>query len=80
MMDPLERLAIVSSQIRCLEAELPALVAEARAAGASWSALARRLGVSRQAVQQRYGEKRADVESLPLSDPLFDPLFHPPKD
>ena len=80
MTSPLDRLAMVQSQIRCLEAELPSLVAEARSQGESWPAIARRLGVSKQAVQQRYGRKPATVADLPLSDPLFDPLFRPPKD
>lgn len=80
MTDPLERLSLVRSQIECLGEELPRLVAQSRAAGASWGAIAQRLGTSRQAAQQRYGSKPKSIEDAPLSDPLFDPLFHAPKD
>jgi len=80
MMPPLERISIIRSQIECLEAELPRVVAESRAAGASWAAIAERLGVSMQAAHQRFRERPKPVEDLPLSDPLFDPLFLAPKD
>jgi hypothetical protein len=80
MTDPLDRLSLVQSQIECLGEELSRLVAESRAAGASWAAIAQRLGTSRQAAQQRFGPRPKSIEDLPLSDPLFDPLFLPPKD
>jgi DNA-directed RNA polymerase specialized sigma24 family protein len=80
MSSPLERLSAIRSQIECLEGELPSVVAEARAAGASWPAIAQRLGVSKQAVHKRFGPGRRDVATLPLSDPLFDPLFMSPQE
>lgn len=80
MSSPLERLATLRSQIECLERELPSVVAEARAAGAPWAAIAERLGVSKQAVHRRFGPGRRDVAEMPLSDPLFDPLFMTPQE
>lgn len=50
-------------------------VAELRAAGTSWGAIAGALGISRQGAQKRFGGRRPNIEDLPLSDPLFDPLF-----
>lgn len=41
------------------EARIVAAIAQARAAGVSWSVLATVLGTSRQAVQQRYGAQTA---------------------
>jgi hypothetical protein len=78
MTDPLERLSLVQSQIEALGEELPRLVAQSRAAGASWAAIAQRLGVTTQAVHQRFGPRPKSIEDL--SDPLFDPLFQSPKD
>lgn len=80
MTSPLDRLAMIQSQIDVLQAELPSLVAEARSQGESWRAIGERLGITTQGAQQRFGRKPATVADLPLSDPLFDPLFAPPKD
>ena len=41
--------------------EVDAAVARARAAGASWNALALPLGVSRQAVRQKYARREAST-------------------
>jgi hypothetical protein len=54
-MYPLEELAEMVAERRELDAAIARTVAAARAAGETWPALARVLGVSPQAVQQRYG-------------------------
>jgi hypothetical protein len=70
---------MIQSQIDALAEELPRVVAESRAAGASWAAIAERLGTSPQNAHKRFRKRVAPVADLPLSDPLFDPLFMHPK-
>lgn len=53
--ESLERLRQVSDEHKRLASELEDRIRQARAAGATWTELARALGVSPQAVQQRYG-------------------------
>lgn len=76
MMPPLERISLLRSQIEMLQAELPAVVQEARTAGCTWPAIAERLGVTKQAVQRRFGRKKR--LSLP-SDESMEPLFSTPQ-
>ncbi len=63
--DPAARLALVA-RVRDAETEVRELLQQsvnsARAAGHSWGALGETLGMSRQAVQQRFG--RADKDAL----------------
>lgn len=80
MTTPLDRLSLIQSQIDALAVERHRVVVEARTAGASWAAIAQRLGVTKQAAHRRFKERPADVEQLPLSDPLFGPLFQTPQD
>lgn len=71
----------VSDAQRALEvsrAELTTAVIEARKAGASWRDLAKRLGVSRQAVQRKYGSCWWEADEPPLDDPMMDPLWTTP--
>lgn len=56
--DPLEELAAYVADRRELEELIGESIAAARAAGQTWTALARVLGVSPQAVQKRYGGGR----------------------
>ena len=56
--DPAEGLAAVASLRRLLEALEELQVKNARAAGWSWQQIAASLGISRQAVHQRYGGGR----------------------
>ncbi len=51
---PLGALQEAAEQRRRIEAELPELVAAARATGASWGAIGQALGVSREAAWKRY--------------------------
>ena len=53
--DPLEELAGYVADRRELDALIAESIAAARASGQTWTALARVLGVSPQAVQKRYG-------------------------
>ena len=55
--DPLEELAGYVADRRELEALIAESIAAARASGVTWTALARTLGVSPQAVQKRYGDR-----------------------
>lgn len=80
MMNPLDRLSMVQSQIDALRAELPSLVAEARSQGKSWAAIGECLGVSPQAAHQRFGPRPNTIDGVPLSDPMFDAIFDRPKD
>lgn len=53
--DYLASLSTLRARQRALEREVAVCVSAARAAGISWSALGDALGVSKQAMQQRYG-------------------------
>ena len=53
--DPLEEVAGLAAERRELETAISEAIYAARADGATWTALARALGVSPQAVQKRYG-------------------------
>lgn len=72
----LELLAAVRRQLTITESKLPEYVKYARESGASWSAIARALGVTPQAAWHRY----ARIQERPLSDPIFQPLFSTPQD
>lgn len=54
---PVERLQAVAELNRELRRTESALVRHARGQGLSWEAIAQALGVSRQAVHQRYGRR-----------------------
>jgi hypothetical protein len=54
--DPLARLAEVRGARKALEALESRTVGEARAAGATWSAIGSLYGISKQAAQQRFGQ------------------------
>jgi hypothetical protein len=56
--------------------DLAAAVASARLEGASWNAIGRALGISRQAAWKAY----ATLEERPLSDDAFLPLFTTPQE
>ncbi|MFP5284071.1 MAG: hypothetical protein ACLGIF_11550 [Actinomycetes bacterium] len=56
--DPLAALAAVAELRREVSRAESGVVRRARVAGASWAEIARALGVSRQAVHQRYGGSR----------------------
>ena len=53
--DPLQALAAVAELSREVNRTTAAVVRRARVRGASWAEIARVLGVSRQAVHQKYG-------------------------
>lgn len=53
-------------KLRDMEAYIPALVKQARIAGASWSQIGSALGTTKQAAQQRYG---GVVPAAPNGDP-----------
>lgn len=55
--DPLEELAALLTDRRELDREIAESVAAARAGGVTWAALAGAFGVTRQAVQKRYGTR-----------------------
>lgn len=56
--DPLAALTAVAELQREVSRTEGVVVRRARTAGASWAQIARALGVSRQAVHQRYGGSR----------------------
>lgn len=53
-----------------LAEELPLLVHEARAEGASWGQIAKHLGSSRQAAHQRFGAELSPEQLIKLDDQL----------
>jgi hypothetical protein len=53
---PLDLVQLLRMVRETAESALPYAVESARADGASWEQVARMLGVSKQAAQQRYGE------------------------
>jgi hypothetical protein len=58
--ETLAELADVTGQLGALHAHQDALVARARAAGASWARIAAALGVSAQAAHKRYRDVKLD--------------------
>lgn len=58
--DALAALADVTGQLGALHARQDALVARARADGASWAQVAEALGVSAQAAHKRYRDVKLD--------------------
>ena len=52
----LRRIGLAKRDIHAAEDELRAAVRQARAAGYSWSAIGRTLGITRQAAQERFRE------------------------
>lgn len=72
----LELLAAVRQQLTLTERKLGEYVTYARRSGASWEAIGRALGVSRQAAWKAY----ATLEERPLSDDAFLPLFTTPQE
>lgn len=50
-------------------------VMRARAAGESWGAIARELGVSKQSLHKRFGPKPSGAATGPGGGPDTDPLF-----
>lgn len=53
--DPLEWITTARARLRAAEADLAAAAARARQHGHSWAAIGDRLGITRQAAQQRFG-------------------------
>ncbi|MBA2532609.1 MAG: helix-turn-helix domain-containing protein [Nocardioidaceae bacterium] len=62
---PLTALAAQSELRRCVAALEAQSVKQARGLGASWADIAAALGVSRQAVQQRYGDSNGTDQGTP---------------
>jgi hypothetical protein len=66
--DPLAELADVTGQLGELRARQDALVAAARAAGATWADVAEALGVSVQAAHKRYRDITLDRDGRAWKD------------
>lgn len=71
----LESVAALQREIAANRRQLAAHVTAARLSGASWGAIGRALGISRQAAWHAY----ATLEERPLSDDAFLPLFTTPQ-
>lgn len=56
-LEPLERVGVAESAVVGARWLLRATVDEARAEGCSWEQIGSRLGISRQAAQQRFGHE-----------------------
>lgn len=70
--DPLDTLSDLKTLERFVDDHARAQVAAARAAGASWSDIASRLGVTRQAAHKRFGSRtprKAVIELRLVRDP-----------
>jgi hypothetical protein len=80
MSTQLERLSLIQSQIDALAIERDRVVAEARDAGASWSAIGKAVGTTKQGAHKRFRQRVANIEQLPLTDPVFDVLWTTPQD
>lgn len=63
-LEALQGLSDCSSNVEQLLKEQTAWVAMARAQGASWSDVAGSMGVTRQAAQQRYAARQADLVEM----------------
>lgn len=64
--DPLDALEDLATLEEYVEDYAQARVDDARAAGASWSQIADRLGVTRQAAHKRFGVRKSGKRSLEL--------------
>lgn len=71
--DILERLFAAATLRSQTDEVLAAIAADARAAGHTWIELGQVLGVTKQAVQKRFGEYVVDL-STPEGDAVLDPL------
>lgn len=54
----LQRIAVAAEQAKKVDEELRAAVAAAREGGDTWTRIATLLGTSRQAAQERYGDRK----------------------
>jgi len=69
----LQTLENTARHIKALKADLPVLVTQARATGASWTAIGAALGMSRQGAVQQFGtvrERAADDAQTTIDEVL----------